>query len=375
MATYKVALVSDWYYPKAGGIEYSINSLARNLRLLGHKVHIITRTRKGYNETELQEGIPVLRFAGAGIGGRLISPKAFGALRRHLMTSDYDIIHVHGLDSPMAMAALFFSRRASLPTVTTNHSLVGNISIRCPVLSICRFFLKASDVVIAVSSAVRKESRLITGRPVYLVPNGVDSSSPNGAQQGFQIDKKGRLIIASVSRMTKKKGVDDLVQIAPRLLQACDKLLFLMIGEGPQRVKLERRVGRLGIARHFLFTGQISRATVLTLLEQADIFVLPSKREAFGIAILEAFSKALPVVARNHSGVSDIIDHNRTGLLADDADELAEHLQSLIANSDLCRTLARAAEREVIKYQWIDIAKRVESIYGQIIREKRHSVH
>ncbi|MGH8604823.1 MAG: glycosyltransferase family 4 protein, partial [Gammaproteobacteria bacterium] len=183
MATYKVALVSDWYYPKAGGIEYSINSLARNLRLLGHKVHIITRTRKGYNETELQGGIPVLRFAGAGIGGRLISPKAFGALRRHLMTSDYDIIHVHGLDSPMAMAALFFSRRASLPTVTTNHSLVGNISIRCPVLSICRFFLKASDVVIAVSSAVRKESRLITGRPVYLVPNGVDSSSPNGAQQ------------------------------------------------------------------------------------------------------------------------------------------------------------------------------------------------
>ncbi|MGH6634858.1 MAG: glycosyltransferase family 4 protein, partial [Gammaproteobacteria bacterium] len=252
---------------------------------------------------------------------------------------------------------------------------VGNISIRRPVLSVCRFMLKASDVVIAVSSAVKNESRLITGRPIYLVPNGVDNSSPNGIPQDLRIDKKGRLIIASVSRMTKKKGVDDLVQIAPRLLQTCDKLLFLMIGEGPQRVKLERRVGRLGIARHFLFTGQISRATVLTLLAQADIFVLPSKREAFGIAILEAFSKAVPVVARNHSGVSDIIDHNRTGLLADDADELAEHLQTLIVNSDLGRTLARAAEREVVKYQWIDIAKRVEAIYGQIIGEKRHSIH
>ncbi len=375
MATYKVALVSDWYYPKAGGIEYSINSLARNLCLLGHDVHIVTRSAKAYNETELREGIPVTRLAGAGIGGRLISPRAFAALRRHLITSDYDVIHVHGLDSPMAMAALFFARQASLPTVTTNHSLVGNISIRRPVLSICRFLLKASDVVIAVSSAVKKESRLITGRPVYLVPNGVDNSSPNGAHQIFRIDKKGRLVIASVSRMTKKKGVDDLVQIAPRLLQTCDKLLFLMIGEGPQRVKLERRVRHLGIARHFLFTGQISRATVLALLAQADIFVLPSKREAFGIAILEAFSKAVPVVARNHSGVSDIIDHNRTGLLANDADELAEHLQTLIASSDLGRTLAQAAEREVIKYQWCDIAKRVEAIYGQIIGEKHRTIH
>ncbi|MGH8527738.1 MAG: glycosyltransferase family 4 protein, partial [Gammaproteobacteria bacterium] len=292
-----------------------------------------------------------------------------------LMTRNYDVIHVHGLDSPMAMAALIFARQASLPTDTTNHSLVGNISIRRSVLSICRFMLKASDVVIAVSSAVKKESRLITGRPVYLVPNGVDNSSPNGIPQDLRIDKKGRLIIASVSRMTKKKGVDDLVQIAPRLLQTCDKLLFLMIGEGPQRVKLERRVGRLGIARHFWFTGQISRATVLRLLEQADIFVLPSKREAFGIVILEAFSKAVPVVARNHSGVSDIIDHNRTGLLADDADELAEHVQTLIVNSDLGRRLAQAAEREVVKYQWIEIAKRVEAIYRQIIGEKRHAIH
>ncbi|MGH8658078.1 MAG: glycosyltransferase family 4 protein, partial [Gammaproteobacteria bacterium] len=161
MATYKVALVSDWYYPKAGGIEYSINSLARNLCLLGHDVHIVTRSAKAYNETELREGIPVTRLAGAGIGGRLISPRAFAALRRHLITSDYDVIHVHGLDSPMAMAALFFARQARLPTVTTNHSLVGNISIRRPVLSVCRFMLKASDVVIAVSSAVKKESRLI----------------------------------------------------------------------------------------------------------------------------------------------------------------------------------------------------------------------
>jgi len=124
MATYKVALVSDWYYPKAGGIEYSINSLARNLCLLGHEVHIITRTAKDCNGTQLQEGIPITRFAGAGIGGRLISPKAFAALRRHLVTSDYDVIHVHGLDSPMAMAALFFCT-ASKPAYGYDQSFLS----------------------------------------------------------------------------------------------------------------------------------------------------------------------------------------------------------------------------------------------------------
>lgn len=375
MATYKVALVSDWYYPKAGGIEYSINSLARNLRCLGHDVSIITRAHENRNQTETHQGIPVLRFAGTGIMGRLVSPFALWALRRHLITTDYDIIHVHGLDSPMAMAAILFAREAKLATVTTNHSLVGNVPLRVPVLSACRLLLKASDAVIAVSAAVKRESRLITRSPIYVVPNGVDSRSPNGAQGELRLEKDGRLVVATVSRMTKKKGVEDLVQIAPRLLETSDKLLFLMIGDGPQRAMLERRVRRLGISPHFMFTGQVSRATVLALLSQADIFVLPSKREAFGIAILEAFSKALPVVARNHSGVSDIIDHNRTGLLADDANELAEHLKTLIARSDLCRTLAEAAEREVVKYQWIDIAKRVESIYRQLIREKRNALH
>lgn len=365
MDKYTIALVSDWYYPKAGGVEYSVDSLARNLQAFGHEVHIITKNNDG---VPWKDSLPVIRLKGKVIAERLILPTAYKDLYRILRAGSYDIIHAHGLDSPLAMMSLLLARITGIPCLMTSHSLVG--PLRYPILMGARLFLRFADALIAVSSAVEQESKAVFKGRLYRIPNGLDLRSPNGAVRSIPIDTENRIVITTVSRMTWKKGVHDLVTIALRLLKRYDNLLFLMIGEGPLRKKLESKVNELNLAQYFLFTGEVSRSTVLDLLDKSDIFVLPSPREAFGIVILEAFLKKVPVVARNHSGVSDLITHGETGLLADDDEQMARYIGELIGRPELAASLSAAAYQELHRYRWPDIAKRVEEVYRAILGEE-----
>ncbi len=362
---YTIALVSDWYYPKAGGVEYSVDSLARNLQAFGHEVHIITKNNDG---VPWKDSLPVIRLKGKVIAERLILPAAYKDLYRILKAGSYDIIHAHGLDSPLAMVSLLLARIAGIRCLMTSHSLVG--PLRYPILMGARLFLRFADALIAVSSAVEQESKAVFKGRLYRIPNGLDLRSPNGAVRSIPIDVENRIVITTVSRMTRKKGVHDLVTIALRLLKRYDNLLFLMIGEGPLRKKLESKINELNLAQYFLFTGEVSRSTALDLLDKSDIFVLPSPREAFGIVILEAFLKKVPVVARNHSGVSDLITHGETGLLADDDEQMARYIEELIGRPELAASLSTTAHQELHRYRWQDIAKRVEEVYRAILHEE-----
>jgi 1,2-diacylglycerol 3-alpha-glucosyltransferase len=371
MDKYTIALVSDWYYPKAGGIEYSVDSLARNLQASGHEVHIITKNTDGI---PWKDSLPVIRLKGKVIAERSISPTAYKDLHRILKAGSYDIVHAHGLDSPLAMVSLLLARITGIPCLMTSHSLVG--PLRYPILMGARLFLRFAAALIAVSSAVEQESKAVFKGRLYRIPNGLDLRSPNGAVRSIPINTENRrFVITTVSRMTRKKGVHDLITIALRLLKKHDNLLFLMIGEGPLRKKLEGKINALNLTGHFLFTGEVSRGTVLDLLDKSDIFVLPSPREAFGIVILEAFLKKVPVVARNHSGVSDLITHGETGLLADDDEQMARYIEELIGRPELAASLSAAAYQELHRYRWQDIAKRIEEVYRAVLDEEACDLH
>ena len=108
-------------------------------------------------------------------------------------------------------------------------------------------------------------------------------------------------------------------------------------------------------------------------LEQADIFALPSSDEAFGIAILEAISKNVPVVAMNHSGVSDIIKNGVSGYLANNLTEFSSDLQTLIENPALRTSIAQEASQELSKYDWNRICEQTNQVYTKVIYEKYHN--
>jgi glycosyltransferase involved in cell wall biosynthesis len=146
-----------------------------------------------------------------------------------------------------------------------------------------------------------------------------------------------------------------------------------MIGDGPLRKKLEKKVEETGLSRNFYFTGEISRKEVLGYLDKADIFALPSIDEAFGVSILEAMSKRVPVVAMNHSGVSDIITNGVNGYLADNLTEFSSHLQTLIENQVLRNAFAQKAVQELSNYDWNRIYEQTYRVYQKVIYEKYHN--
>jgi len=374
MEKYKIAMISDWYFPKVGGIEYSMHTLAKTLSRHGCEVSVITRSYPGVPEYSKRDGVSVIRVKGKPLPGqsRFLMPGAYKELFSLLKNGNYQIVNCHGLDSPIGMVALIVSRKLGIPVVVTNHSLVGDTPYSSLLYLAGKLLLKNADAVIAVSSAVEKDSKLMTKKPIYRIFNGVDSEDKI-ITVPFPVNTEGKLIIATVARMTKKKGVQNIVDLAPSLLEKHENLLFVMIGDGPLREKLEGAAEEAGLSGNFYFTGEVSREKVLGYLEQADIFALPSSNEAFGISILEAMSKEVPVVAMNNSGVSDIVRNGVNGYLADSLAEFSYYLEDLIEKPALRTSFAREALKGISNYDWNRICKQTSKVYTSVIYEKYHN--
>ncbi len=374
MKKHKIALISDWYFPKVGGIEYSMHALAKTLSTHGHEVNIITRGYPEVPEYSIRDGVPVIRIKSKPLPGqqRLLMPGAYKKLYTLLKEGNYEIINCHGLDSPIGMSALVAARKLGIPVVVTNHSLVGHTLNSSLLYLAGKLFLKNADAIIAVSSAVEKDSKVMTTKPIYRIFNGVDYENVTTGVL-FPFNEEGKLVIVTVARMTKKKGVKNIVNLAPSLLAKNKNLLFVMIGDGPLRKCLEKEVEETGLSSNFYFTGEISRGEVFGYLDQADIFALPSSDEAFGISILEAISKKVPVVAMNHSGVSDIIKSGINGYLADDLMEFSSFLETLIENPALRTSFAQKAIKGLSKYDWNIIYEQTNNVYTKVIYEKYHN--
>ncbi|MGB9928566.1 MAG: glycosyltransferase family 4 protein [Methanosarcina sp.] len=371
MEKYKIAMISDWYFPKIGGIEYSMHALAKNLSMHGHEVNIITRSYPGLPKYSIRDNVPVIRVKSRPLPGqnRFLMPAAYKELYDFLKKEKYEIINCHGLDSPIGMSALLAARKLGIPVVVTNHSLVGHTSYSSFLYLAGKFFLRNTDAVIAVSSAVEKDSRIMTAKPVYRIFNGVDPED-SIANVSLPFETEGKIVITTVARMTKKKGVQNIVELAPFLLEKYGNLLFVMIGDGPLKSGLETRVKEKGLSKNFYFTGEVSRNEVLGYLEKADIFALPSIDEAFGISILEAISKQVPVVAMNHSGVSDIIKNGTNGALADNLDEFVFYLENLIQSPSLRASFSHQAAQGLSNYDWKKICEQTSQVYTRVIHEK-----
>ncbi|MCO5383979.1 MAG: glycosyltransferase family 4 protein [Methanosarcina barkeri] len=374
MEKHKIALISDWYFPKVGGIEYSMHTLAKTLSMQGHEVSVITRSYPGVPEYSFRDGVSVIRIKGRPLPGQnlFLAPNAYKELFSLLKKGNYEIVNSHGLDSPIGMSALVASRKLGIPVVVTNHSLVGNTPYRLLYYLAGKLLLKNTDAVIAVSSAVEKDSKVMTAKPIYRIFNGVDSED-SIVKIPLPVDTKGKTVIVTTARMTKKKGVQHIVDIAPSLLEKHENLMFIMIGDGPLRKKLEKRVEESGLSENFHFTGEISREKVMGYLEKADIFALPSSNEAFGISILEAISKNVPVVAMNNSGVSDIITNGVNGYLADSLKEFSSLLRNLIETPARRASFAREALQGLSNYDWDKICEQTTTVYTSVIYEKYHN--
>lgn len=346
----KIALASDWFLPRVGGLETQMRDLALRLIEAGHSVEVVCAT----DGPPVMEGIPVHRIdAHPRIPFGQISwrPKVAREVERLLAAGGYDVVHCHSAFSSMSLMAARAARRLGIPCVLTEHSVTHGIGGH--LLDGADRLVGWSrwpDVMSGVSSEVVRGLAGLFRRRVRVLPNGVTP----GVWRLADPDRRPIRVI-TVMRLAPRKQPLDFVRAIPRVLAALPadrRPEFVMVGDGPERPRVEREARRLGVARHLRLTGILDPAGVRDELAAASIFALPTEKEALSIASLEALSSGLPVVAMSHGGVRDVVTDGVTGFLADDAEAFAAAIARLAVDDELRRSMAARGPAAAERFAW-----------------------
>jgi glycosyltransferase involved in cell wall biosynthesis len=242
---------------------------------------------------------------------------------------------------------------------------------------ICRLFSTHADETVVVSAALarvigRFPSLAMACEPVHVIPNGLDADFWHSPPRPFPTDRPLRLVMAATFSDYKDHGT--LLRAAGRLRQLGQRIEIDLAGDGPTRKRMEALAVQLGLAEDAHFHGDQPTTNVRDLCSRADILVHTSHSESFALAVVEGMLAGKCVIATDCTGVDEILDHERTGLLIADGDDkaLADHIRRLTADPEIALALATAAQLDAQqRFSHHALAQRYESLIDHLIARKQ----
>ncbi|NMC62755.1 MAG: glycosyltransferase [SAR324 cluster bacterium] len=280
----------------------------------------------------------------------------------------YDIIHAHDWMTMPAGVAL--SRLTGVPLVQHVHSLEydrsgngGHPKIR----EVESVGVKKAKKVIAVShytAGIIYKEYGIAREKIAVVHNGV---YPRKMILQYKDRKKWpEHVVLFLGRITFQKGPEYFVEAAARVVPHVPDVLFVMAGAGDMLLKVKNRVKELGLEDHFQFPGFLRGAKIEEVFSAADLYVMPSVSEPFGISALEAISFDTPVIISKQSGVSEVLSH---ALKSDfwDVERMADLMINALCYKDLRSDMVSMARNEISRLRWDAAAKKVAAIYRSVV--------
>ncbi len=284
------------------------------------------------------------------------------------MNEDFDVIHAHDWMTYPAGAAV--AEMSGKPLVVHVHSTEFDRSgehVNQAIYDIERDGLHRADKIIAVSQFTRGIVISRYGiRPdkVEVVYNGVERNG--GWSLGDMTIRHEEKIVLFLGRITMQKGPEYFLQAAKRVLGVMDNVKFVMAGSGDMMHRAVELAASLGIGHKVLFTGFLRGDDVRRIYQMADLYVMPSVSEPFGIAPLEALDNDVPVIISKQSGVSEVLQH---ALKVDfwDIDEMANKIVAVLRYPPLQMTLRNHGNFEVRKLRWKEAARNCLRIYREML--------
>ncbi len=282
---------------------------------------------------------------------------------------EFDVIHAH--DWMTYPAAVGVAMMTGKPLVVHIHSTEFDRSgehVNQVVYDIERQGLQRADKVIAVSQFTRGIviSRYgIPGDKVDVVYNGVERNG-SWSVAPINVIRREEKIVLFLGRITMQKGPEYFLQAAKKVLEVMDNVKFVMAGSGDLLHRSVELAAQLGIGHKVLFTGFLRGGDVRRIFKMADLYVMPSVSEPFGIAPLEALDNDVPVIISKQSGVSEVLRH---ALKVDfwDINEMANKMVAVLKYPPLQMTLRSHGNFEVRKLRWRDAARRCLEIYQEML--------
>jgi glycosyltransferase involved in cell wall biosynthesis len=363
----KIALVSDWFVPRVGGIEMQMRDLALALMARGHDVRVIC----GVPGEPVVDGIPVERLPGPRLPGFgiAVTPGVFAALRGAMADGGYDAIHIQvGNVAPIAHHAIQYCARHRLPAVASFHSVLKYYDVPLWLLDAIHGYSTSTVRFTTVSSVAAAAMRpLVKERDIAILPNGIDLGW--WCNDIARPEPTGPVEFVSVTRLQKRKRARWLLKAFAEAVSGlpAGSARLTIVGDGDERAALERIIGRAGLDETVVLAGRQPREAIRDLLHRADVFVLASTLESFGIAALEARAAGLPVLTMAQSGARDFLKHDVDALLANDDRALAADIRSMIVDPARRLALTSAARIPPPGVDWTDLAPRYEAEYRAAI--------
>ena len=368
-------------YPTYGGSGAVATELGIALAAKGHEVHFIT-----YQQPfRLPSFLPRIYFHEVDVGRYPLfeyPPYDLAlAVRMHEVVTMHrlDLLHVH-YAIPHATSAwiareMLREAGSDVKVITTLHgtdiTIVGQDR---SFHAITKFSIEKSDRITAVSHYLKQRTFTAfgcTGCQVEVIYNFIDPDVYDRSKYPPLLREQlngGRRVLMHVSNFRPVKRVRDIVRIYARVREAVPSVL-VMVGDGPDRVEAEAEASALGIDRDVHFLGKID--VVAPLLAGADLFLLPSQSESFGLSALEALASGTPVVGSRAGGLPEVVQEGVTGALCEvgDVDAMAAASIEILADRDRWEIMSRDAAADArARFTRDDIVRQYEALYEDAVR-------
>jgi glycosyltransferase involved in cell wall biosynthesis len=364
-------------YPTFGGSGVLATELGKALADKGHNIHFITYQQPvrltGFSANIFyhEVRVPTYPLFDYPPYETALASTMVDVIRNH----NLDLLHVH-YAIPHAAAAYMAKKilqeeSRDIPVITTLHgtdiTLVGKDKTYAPVVA---FSINQSDAITAVSDNLRQETfrTFRIEKDIQVIHNFVDverfSRKPIDAFRKV-IAPNGERIILHASNFRKVKRVQDVIKVFQAVnLQKPSKLL--LVGDGPERPGAEEMCREMGICDDVRFVGK--QQDMEEIMAVADLFLLPSEYESFGLAALEAMAAGAPVVASNAGGLPEIIEQGVCGFMADvgDVESMANYALDILLQDNRLNQFKEAARAKAKQFDIHNIIPEYETLYKQV---------
>jgi len=388
----------SWEYPPriVGGIARHVEDLSKALVRRGMDVDVVTCASDGAEGVEDDEGVAVFRVPlgspsppdfvtwvmqmNLSLLERAIPQAALGA----------DLVHAH--DWVVAYAAKTLKHAFRIPLVATIHATEYGRNwglhndLQRYISSVEWWLGFEAWRVICCSDYMRGELSWVFQFPadkVHVIPNGVDPGrfeAPEGADDLAAFRSRwaapDEKMIFFIGRLVHEKGVHVLIEAFAKVLAYYDKAKLVVAGKGPADPYLRHLAQSFGIYNRIYFAGFVDDATRNRLYKCADIAVVPSLYEPFGITALEAMACGVPVVVSDTGGLGEVVRHGITGMkaLTANPESLADNILTLLGDDKLRERIREAALRDVReRFNWELIADKTKAVYDEVMAAYRAS--
>jgi glycogen(starch) synthase len=385
----RIIEVAPRFPPAIGGVEEHVYQISRELVKRGHNVAVVTSNESDGKTYPVQienvEGIRVYRFP-------LFMPKMFRELwfipeiLKSFLQLRGDIIHVHGYRCLSSFNAVYLAQLRNIPSVLTPHGIYPTRSVINGVAKalfdhiLGHLLLSFSDKIIALSEHNRRLLLQVgaSADKIVTVPNGVNIEEFANLRRSRKIvdelNSDGPLLLY-VGRIDWNKRVENVVEAMPLILKDFPSARFVLVGPdyGNYTNVLLDLAKNLEVEHSLVITGNVSRDRLREFYSVADVFLLPSCYEGFGLSMLEAMSSRIPVIASPSGGPGDILDHQIHAWLLKEStpDEISKSVYAVLKDDRLRENLTKNAfELVKEKYTWKSVVDKLEMIYEKTISEK-----